>query len=150
MITNVTRPKFDYDIEPFFTSEDMSNKLFCTFSTEDDLENVLNTIQSKYNIIYSKIFVLYSKSQDEYMCTYNVDFGNVLTFLENTILVHRKKETNTLYTINALNTLIKELNKGILDTSFRINWNDYRNSILLTKGPELKRVNTKLNRIIEI
>jgi len=150
MITNVTRPKFDYDIEPFFTSEDMSNKLFCTFSTEDDLENVLNTIQSKYKIIYSKIFVLYSKSQDEYMCTYNVDFGNVSTFLENTILVHRKKETNTLYTINALNTLIKELNKGILDTSFRINWNDYRNSILLTKGPELKRVNTKLNRIIEI
>jgi len=111
MITNVTRPKFDYDIEPFFTSEDMSNKLFCTFSTEDDLENVLNTIQSKYKIIYSKIFVLYSKSQDEYMCTYNVDFGNVSTFLENTILVHRKKETNTLYTINALNTLIKELNR---------------------------------------
>ena len=150
MITNVTRPKFDYDIEPFFTSEDMSNKLFCTFSTEDDLENVLNTIQSKYKIIYNKIFVLYSKSQDEYMCTYNVDFGNVSTFLENTILVHRKKETNTLYTINALNTLIKELNKGILDTSFRIDWNDYRNSILLTKGPELKRVNTKLHQIIEI
>ena len=116
MITNVTRPKFDYDIEPFFTSEDMSNKLFCTFSTEDDLENVLTTIQSKYKIIYNKIFVLYSKSQDEYMCTYNVDFGNVSTFLENTILVHRKKETNTLYTINALNTLIKELNKGIVKT----------------------------------
>ena len=150
MITNVTRPKFDYDIEPFFTSEDMSNKLFCTFSTEDDLENVLNTIQNKYKIIYNKIFVLYSKSQDEYMCTYNVDFGNISTFLENTILVHRKKETNTLYTINALNTLIKELNKGILDTSFRIDWNDYRNSILLTKGPELKRVNTKLHQIIEI
>jgi len=150
MITNVTRPKFDYDIEPFFTSEDMSNKLFCTFSTEDDLENVLTTIQSKYKIIYNKIFVLYSKSQDEYMCTYNVDFGNVSTFLENTILVHRKKETNTLYTINALNTLIKQLNGGVLDTTFRINWNDYRNSILLTKGPELKRVNTKLYRIIEL
>jgi len=150
MITNVTRPKFDYDIEPFFTSEDMSNKLFCTFSTEDDLENVLATIQSKYKIIYNKIFVLYSKSQDEYMCTYNVDFGNVSTFLENTILVHRKKETNTLYTINALNTLIKQLNRGVLDTTFRINWNDYRNSILLTKGPELKRVNTKLHRIIEL
>lgn len=150
MITNVTRPKFDYDIEPFFTSEDMSNKLFCTFSTEDDLENVLTTIQSKYKIIYNKIFVLYSKSQDEYMCTYNVDFGNVSTFLENTILVHRKKETNTLYTINALNTLIKQLNGGVLDTTFRINWNDYRNSILLTKGPELKRVNTKLHQIIEL
>ena len=110
MITTTTLQRFDYDIEPIFTSDDMSNKLFCTFSTEEGLEEVLNSIQERYKIIYNKIFVLYSKSQDEYMCTYNVDFGNVGAFLENTILVHRKKETNTLYTINALNTLIKELN----------------------------------------
>jgi len=150
MITNVTSPQFDYDIEPIFTSEDMSNKLFCTFSTEEGLDQVLSTIQDKYKILYNKIFVLYSKSQNEYMCTYNVDFGNVSTFLENTILVHRKKETNTLYTINALNTLIKELNGGKLDNSYRINWADYRNCILLTKGPEFKRVNTKLYKIIEL
>ena len=109
MITNTNSQRFDYDLEPIFTSEDMSNKLFCTFSTEKELEGVLTAIQEKYKIIYSKIFVLYSKSQDEYMCTYNVDFGNVSNFIDNTILVHRKKETNTLYTINALNTLIKEL-----------------------------------------
>jgi len=150
MITNTTIPQFDYDIEPIFTSEDMSNKLFCTFSTEEGLEDVLGIIQERYKIIYNKIFVLYSKSQDEYMCTYNVDFGNVSNFIENTILVHRKKETNTLYTINALNTLIKSLNNGELDTSYRINWNDFRNCILLTKGPELKRINTKLYKIIEL
>ena len=150
MITNTTIPQFDYDIEPIFTSEDMSNKLFCTFSTEEGLDDVLNNIQERYKIIYNKIFVLYSKSQNEYMCTYNVDFGNVSNFIENTILVHRKKETNTLYTINALNTLIKQLNGGVLDTSYRINWNDFRNCILLTKGPELKRVNTKLYKIIEL
>ena len=143
-------PMFDYDIEPIYLNEDMSNKLFCTFSTEDQLDEVLSTIQSKYKIIYNKIFVLYSKSQDEYICTYNVDFGNVSNFLENTILVHRKKESNTLYTINALNTLIKELNGGQLDSSFRVNWNDYSNCVLLTKGPELKRVNTKLYKIIEL
>jgi len=150
MITNTTIPQFDYDIEPIFTSEDMSNKLFCTFSTEEGLEDVLGIIQERYKIIYNKIFVLYSKSQNEYMCTYNVDFGNVSNFIDNTILVHRKKETNTLYTINALNTLIKQLNGGVLDTSYRINWNDFRNCILLTKGPELKRVNTKLYKIIEL
>ncbi len=150
MIENNRIPRFDYDIEPIFTSDDMSNKLFCTFSTGENLEEVLHTIQSKYRILYNKIFVLYSKSQDEYMCTYNVDFGNVDTFLENTILVHRKKETNTLYTINALNTLIKELNNGQLDTGYRISWPDYRNCVLLTKGPELRRVNTKLHKIIEL
>ena len=140
----------DYDFDDIFLSGDMSNKLFCTFSTQEDLDSVLTSIQERYKIIYSKIFVLYSKSQNEYICTYNVDFGNVSAFLDNTILVHRKKETNTLYTINALNTLIKELNGGTLDTSYRINWPDYRNCVLLTKGPELKRVNTKLFKIIEL
>ena len=146
----VTDFSVEYDFDEVFLNDDMSNKLFCTFSTESDLDNTLQVIQSKYNIIYNKIFVLYAKSQDEYICTYNVDFGNVSNFLENTILVHRKKESNTLYTINALNTVIKELNGGVLDTSYKINWSDYRNCILLTKGSELKRINTKLFRIIEL
>jgi len=150
MINEVIQSDFDYDIEPIYLNEDMSNKLFCTFATEETLDSILEQIQERYKIIYNKIFVLYSKSQDEYICTYNVDFGNIGTFLENTILVHRKKESNTLYTINALNTLIKELNEGVLDTSYRINWSDYRNCILLTKGPELKRVNTKLYKIVEL
>jgi len=149
-MTNVIEKRFDYDIEPILFNEDMSNKLFCTFSTEAELDSTLDAIKEKYKIIYNKIFVLYSKSQDEYICTYNVDFGNVSTFLENTILVHRKKESNTLYTINALNTLVKELNNGVLDKSYRVNWMDYRNCILLTKGPELKRVNTKLFKILEV
>ena len=150
MLTDTKICKFDYDIEHPFISEDMSNKLFCTFTTESTLSEVLTTIQSRYKILYNKIFVLYASTQDEYMCTYNVDFGNVGEFLENTILVHRKKETNTLYTINALNTLIKPLNDGRLDTTYRVNWQDYRNSILLTKGPELRQVSTKLHKIIEI
>jgi len=139
-----------YDFDDDILNDDMSNKLFCTFSTQEGLDDVLSSIQERYKIIYSKIFVLYSKSQNEYICTYNVDFGNVSAFLDNTILVHRKKETNTLYTINALNTLIRELNGGVLDTTYRINWSDYKNCVLLTKGPDLKRINTKLFNIIEL
>ena len=150
METVIESNRFDYDFGVTSLNEDMSNKLFCTFSTTDELENTLNEIQERYRIIYNKIFVLYSKSQDEYICTYNVDYVNVSNFLENTILVHRKKESNTLYTINALNTLVKELNGGVLDKDFKIDWNDYRNCVLLTKGPELKRINTKLFRIVEL
>ena len=147
---DVAPTMFDYDIESNYNYADMSNKLFCTFSSEEKLEEILSTIQGKYKIIYNKIFVLYSKSQDEYICTYNVEFGNVSNFLENTILVHRKKESNTLYTINSLNRLIESLNGGILDTNFKVDWNNYNNCILLTKGNELKRVNTKLFRILEL
>ena len=141
---------YDFINEDILLYEDMSNKLFCTFSTEQGLDSLISEIQSRYKIIYNKIFILYSSNQDEYICTYNVDFGNLSGFIPNTILVHRKKESNTLYTINALNLLIKELNGGVLDTSYKINWPDYRNCILLTKGNELKKVNTKLHKIVEL
>jgi CRISPR/Cas system-associated protein Cas10 (large subunit of type III CRISPR-Cas system) len=130
--------------------EDVANKLFCTFAQEDELDNIVSEINKRYTIQFGKIFILYSKSNHEYICTYNVDMVNVSNFIENTILVHRKKETNTLYTINALNTLIKQLNEGVLDTTFKVDWEEYKNCILLTKGDELKRVNTKLHKIIEV
>ena len=69
---------------------------------------------------------------------------------ENTILVHRKKETNTLYTINALNELIKKLNGGVVDTKFPITWEHYKNSVLLTQHDELKQLKTKIHKIIEL
>ena len=146
------QPQFGYDFVTDTTiwNDDMSNKLFCTFTTEENIDNLVETIKGKYDIMYNKIFVLHAKSNDEYVCTYNVDFGNVANFLDNTILVHRKKESNTLYTINALNTLIKELNGGVADSSYRVDWNDYRNCILLTRGNELKRINTRLHKIIEL
>ena len=142
--------RFDYDIDQIYLTEDMSNKLFCTFSTGEELEATLENIVQKYRIIYNKIFVLYSKSQDEYICTYNVDFGNVSNFIDNTILVHRKKEANTLYTINALNDLIKKLNGGVVDTSYKVNWQHYQNCILLTQSGDLKQLNTKVYKIIEL
>jgi hypothetical protein len=141
----------DFDLE-FYDNElsYMDNRLFCTFSTADTLESTLSDIQNRHTILYNKMFVLYSKNEDEFAITYNVDLGNVADFLPGAILVHRKKETKTLYTINALNLLIKELNNGVLNTKFQIKWEDYRNCILLTKGPELRRLNTQLYRIIEI
>jgi len=144
-----------YSIDDFvdFTNQnfgDLNNKLFCTFTTLDDLEKILDSVTSRYSIMYNKIFVLHIKSNDEYVCTYNIDQGNVNKLPENTILVHRKKETNTLYTINALNELIKKLNGGVVDTKFPITWEHYRNTILLTQHDELKQLKTKIHKIIEL
>ena len=129
---------------------DLNNKLFCTFTDQEGLDSLLEQIQRSYSIMYNKIFVLYVKSNDEYDCTYNVDQGNVSGLPDNTIMVHRKKETNTLYTINALNELIKKLNGGVVDTSYKVNWLHYKNSILLTQHNELKQLNTKIHKIIEV
>lgn len=130
--------------------KDLNNKLFCTFTSGEELDELVSELSTVYTIMYNKMFVLFVKSTNEYVVTYNVDQGNVNSIPENTILVHRKKETNTLYTINALNELIKKLNDGVVDMAYRVNWPHYRNSILLTQHNELKQLNTKVFKIIEL
>tara|TARA_B100001093_G_scaffold517758_1_gene600290 strand:- start:1240 stop:1629 length:390 start_codon:yes stop_codon:yes gene_type:complete len=127
-----------------------NNKLFCTFTTLEGLDKTVLEITSSYDILYKKIFVLFIKNSNEYVCTYNVEPSSVDEILPETILVHRKKESNTLYTINALNELIKLLNGGVVDIRYRVNWQHYRNTILLTQHNELKQLKTKIHKIIEL
>ena len=129
---------------------DLNNKLFCTFTNLDSLDRLLEDITSKYTIMYNKMFVLEIIGKDEYVVTYNVDQGNINSIPDNTILVHRKKESNTLYTINALNELIKKLNSGVVDTSYQIDWQHYKNCILLTHHNDLNQLNTKIYKIIDL
>jgi len=140
---------YDFEYQPQ-NLLDLNNKLFCTFTTLEELDSLVNHLTATYDIMYNKLFVLRIKDHDEYVVTYNVDQGNVNSIPENTILVHRKKESNTLYTINALNELIKSLNGGIVDPRFRVEWRHYRNTILLTQQGELKQLRTKIHDIIEL
>ena len=130
----------------------MNNRLYCTFTTPDNIEEITSTIQTSYVILFNKIFVLESLDGEKIMLTYNVDMGNSSTsgIIDNTILVHRKKQTNTLYTINALNELIKSLNNGVLDKRFPIEWNNYRNCILLIQADGFNRIDTKVKEIINL
>ena len=147
--TNMYNAKYDV-IKDIQNAGDLNNKLFCTFTDLEGLDALIEDIQSKYTIIYNKMFVLEIVGKDEYVVTYNVDQGNVHTIPENTILVHRKKESNTLYTINALNELIKKLNGGVVDTKFQVDWQHYRNCVLLTQHNDLNQLNTKIYKIIEV
>ena len=147
--TNMYNANYDV-VKDIQNAGDLNNKLFCTFTDLEGLDALLEDIQSKYTIIYNKMFVLEIVGKDEYVVTYNVDQGNVQTIPENTILVHRKKESNTLYTINALNELIKKLNGGVVDTNYKIDWQHYRNCVLLTQHNDLNQLNTKIHKIIEI
>ena len=130
----------------------MNNRLYCTFTTADEYEEVANTIQTSYVILFNKLFVLESLDGEKIMLTYNVDMNNSAkdSMVDNTILVHRKKQTNTLYTINALNEVIKSLNNGVIDKSYVINWNDYRNCILLIQTEGFNRIDTKIKEIINL
>ena len=130
----------------------MNNRLYCTFTNIDDIEIILQKIQTSYVILFNKIFVLENLDGDKIMLTYNVDMNNssIDSMVDNTILVHRKKQTNTLYTINALNEVRKSLNNGVLDKSFAVNWNDYKNCTLLIQAEGFNRIDTKIKEIINL
>jgi len=130
---------------------ELSNKLFCTFTAKDILDDTLYTITTHYSIMYDKIFVLEVVDGEEYLITYNIDPHNSSSsVLKNTILLHRKKESNTLYTINGLNALIRTLNNGTVDPHFKVNWQDHRNTVLLTQGPDLRQLKTKIFKIVTL
>ena len=80
------------------------------------------------------------------MPTKSVDYNEV----SGTISLHRKKHSNTLYTINALNQIIVQLNNGVLDKRFPVPWKDYRNCILLYNDDKLVEIKTKIHKIVKV
>ena len=128
----------------------MNNKLYCTFLQDEGVNEVVERILEEHDILFNKIFVLVALDDNKTMLTYNIDGPVYNLQLPNTILVHRKKQTNTLYTINALNEVIRYLNNGVLDTTYQVDWTQFRNSLLLTRPGGFKKVRTRLKTIIEV
>ena len=143
MITTFEKSPNIYDSNHNFIdfSLDMTNKLFCTFTDDVDLDGLVQNITSSYKIMYNKLFVLYIKSTNEYVLTYNVDEANISEIPLNTILVHHKKETNTLYTINALN---------LISSKEEMDWKKYKYCFLTVSTGLLKVIKTKLKEVIEL
>ena len=128
----------------------MRTQLLCTFAHRKDLDLIVDYVKKSYTVSEKRMFVFSDADnrQDLYV-TYNVqpdDYGKT----PNTIMIHRKKETNTLYTVNALNVIILKANNGILDKKFIINWPNYENSLLLTDGAELRHIHLDLHKRIDI
>ena len=131
----------------------MKTQLLCTFTTKKDVESTVSKITSAYKIVFNKIYVLQNEnSTDELICTYNVDIQKGVDYNEvkSTISLHRKKHSNTLYTINALNECIKNLNNGVMDDSFVIPWENFKNMLMVTNSEGLNKINTRIYKIIKI
>jgi DNA-binding beta-propeller fold protein YncE len=128
-------------------------QLLCTFSTVDDIDTIVEAITKTYTLTFNKLYVLENVDDaTQRILTYNVARTDMHTVTPppSTISVHRKKQSNTIYTINALNKLIEEKNGGRLDTKYPVDWNELKNTILVTAYGRLKMVKTKLINIIDI
>ena len=125
------------------------NRILCTFTNEDDLGVTVETIKHRYLIPQKRIFVLEAKDNG-LLVTYNTNISNIKEFPKDTILVHRRRESNTLYTVNALNILIRTLNGGELDKNYVIDWDRFGSTLLLTRDGILYVLHTKLRNIVEL
>ena len=128
----------------------MKTQLLCTFTTKEGLDDVVKEITNAYTIVFGKVYVLQNEDNiNELICTYNVEAtDDYIESSVDTISIHRKKQSNSLYTINALNELVKTLNNGVLDNSFPIPWENYRNRMLLTNEEGLYEIPTRVYSII--
>ena len=125
----------------------MGLNLLCTFSHASDHKLTTDYIFQNYELDRNCVFIFENADNPrDYIITYNV--SDVDHFIENTILIHRKKDTNTLYTINALNQIIIRANNGVLDKKFIIDWDCYVNALLLFVDQDITVIPLKLKSVI--
>ena len=129
----------------------IQKQLLCTFANSLNYIDVLKEIPNQYTLIDNKIFVFANETNlRELYLTFNVEKNDRNNRFKGTISIHRKKQTNTLYTLNAMNKLIADENNGVFDKNFQLNWELYKNSIILTNEIGVKIVPLKLFSISEI
>ena len=126
-------------------------QLLCTFSNSVQYTDILKEIPQQYKLIDNKIFIFANENNlRELYLTFNVEKNDLNNRFKGTISIHRKKQTNTLYTLNAMNKLIADENNGVYDRNFQLSWELYKNSIILTNDVGVKIVPLKLFSIHEI
>lgn len=125
-------------------------QLLCTFTVPTEYHAVVEQIKSFYLLSNNRIFIFSNeKNQNELYLTYNIVMQDqMVKKLPNTISIHRKKQTNTLYTLNAMNKLITEENNGVFDKTYQLNWDYYRNSLIITNEVSVKIISLKIFDII--
>lgn len=129
----------------------MKTQLVCTFIKKYQIDDTLDDIKNEFTVLSNKVFLLRSDEiLNELILSYNVLLDSHKDFLPGSILVHRKKETNTIYTINALNELIINLNNGVLDKKYPIDWEKYQDTMLLKKPDGLKLLKIEVIRVYSL
>tara|TARA_R110002020_G_scaffold73627_3_gene188933 strand:+ start:735 stop:1175 length:441 start_codon:yes stop_codon:yes gene_type:complete len=120
---------------------------------EEEIQREVEFIVNNIEITNNLIFLLEDKEDPEKkIITYNAITTPGKPFNPRlfTMRMHRKKQTNTLYTINALNKAVAAQHDGQTGKHLKLDWNEYENSILLTAGKELKVHPVEVSKIFKV
>lgn len=128
----------------------MRRQLLCTFSERIECSPLIQRLLECYTVSDGKFFVFEDcKNPSVLMVTYNVLVSDTgLVKFPETISIHRKKQTNTLYTLNAMNKIIMEENGGVMDKSFQLDWEIYKNCLIITSESGYRIIDLRLIDII--
>ncbi len=124
----------------------IKKQLMCRFSDSKTYVKDVDHISKNCKLTDRRIFILSNaNNSNEIFLTFNIQ-KNILNKIKymNTISIHRKNHTNTLYTLNAMNRLIEDENCGVFDKTFQLDWELYKNSIILINDPGVKIISLKL------
>lgn len=123
-------------------------KLLCTFCSQEDINLSVELIKKTYHLPHKKIFIFKNLSKHKgVILSYNVSEYNEL--IPNTIVINRNGKTNTLYTLNAMNEIIRR-EVGFFDSTYKLNWSNYSNKLLTTSSEELIEHNLKFQEVKHI
>jgi len=127
-----------------------SRQLLCTFSTTKDFKKIVEDVLKFYQVYSGRVFIFSNTNKPaELFLTYNViGVDRNSPKFPNTILIHRKKQTNTLYTLNAMNRLIEE-ETGKLDKTYQVNWEFYKNSLIITGDVSIRIIPLKIFNVVD-
>jgi|TARA_E500000331_G_C17209192_1_gene692837 hypothetical protein len=126
---------------------------FLTTNSEDIVMEEVQKIVDQLELTNNMIFLLEDIEQPENkILTYNIVPVKGQPYNKNlfTMRVHRKKQTNSLYTINALNQAIALEHDGQTGKHLKLSWENYSNSVMLSVKGELRVVPIKVAKIFKI
>jgi|TARA_R110000851_G_scaffold110299_2_gene233018 hypothetical protein len=130
--------------------------LLASFLTTDDAVRVqaeIDMIVATADLSNKFIFLMKEKDNPtNKIITYNAVLDKTTPPVHRlyTIRVHRKKQTNTLYTINALNAAVALQHDGKTGRDLPLDWEKYSNSLILTKGKQLQVHELEIERIYKL
>lgn len=129
--------------------------LLASFISDYSDEQILEEVQyiaDHLNLTNNTIFLLVDKnSPEKKVLTYNAQItGSGSNPRLYTTRIHRKKQTNTLYTINALNAALELEHDGQSGKHLKLDWEKYSNSILLITGKKLRVHPVEVLKIFKI
>lgn len=109
-----------------------------SFVRKNKILSFLEMLKSVFKINLEKVFIYSVGSNDyEYLVTFKaIDKDKYIGKIQNATVMHVKN--GCLFSINALNVLISKIkDKDIPNNEYVINWNDYKDKLIILTNGEL-------------